>query len=111
MPPGSGRRDRAWAEAVRRAMDFRTRLGAESAGRFADIADADLQTDPVGAVACAYETIGIDFPVASQCARMIGQDRHPPRAGRTDYDLERYGLTAMEVRSAFTEYLDRFCVL
>ena len=57
-----------WAEAVRRAMDFRARVGAESGSRFADVAHADLQTDPVGAVARAYETIGIDFPAASQRA-------------------------------------------
>ena len=55
-----------WAEAVRRAMDFRARVGAESGSRFADVAHADLQTDPVGAVARAYETIGIDFPAASR---------------------------------------------
>ena len=100
-----------WAEAVRRAMDFRARVGAESGGRFADVAHADLQTDPVGAVARAYETIGIDFPAASRRALNAWARQHPPRSGRADYDLERYGLTATEVRSAFAEYLDGFHVL
>jgi LPS sulfotransferase NodH len=100
-----------WAEAVQRAMDFRTRLGTESADTFADIAHADLQTDPVAAVARAYETIGIDFPVASQRALNNWAREHPPRRGRTDYDLARYGLTATGVQSAFTGYLDRFDVL
>ena len=99
-----------WAEAVRRAMDFRARVGAESGSRFADVAHADLQTDPVGAVAGAYETIGIDFPAASQRALNTWARQHPPRSGRVDYDLERYGLTATEVRSAFAEYLESFNV-
>ena len=34
----------SWAEGVRRAMDFRKRVGDD---RFADVAFADLQTDPV----------------------------------------------------------------
>ena len=91
-------------------MDFRARVGTESGSRFADIAHADLQTDPVGAVGRAYETIGIDFSVASQRALNTWAREHPPRSGRADYDLERYGLTATQVRSAFAEYLDDFQV-
>ena len=34
-----------WAEAVRRAMDFRKRVGDD---RFVDVSFADLQTDPIG---------------------------------------------------------------
>jgi hypothetical protein len=99
-----------WAEAVRRAMEFRARVGDHSGCRFADVAHADLQTDPVGAVARAYETIGIGFPAATQRALKAWARQHPPRRGRVDYDLERYGLTATDVRSAFAGYLDRFDV-
>ena len=35
----------SWAEAVRRAMDFRKRVGD---GRFVDVSFADLQIDPIG---------------------------------------------------------------
>ncbi len=35
-----------WSQAITRAMDFRSRVGDD---RFADLAFADLQTDPVGA--------------------------------------------------------------
>jgi hypothetical protein len=97
-----------WSEAVRRAMDFRARVGDGAAGRFADVAHADLQSDPVGAVARAYEAIGIDVSDATRHALSGWASEHPPRGGRTDYDLERYGLTTTEVRSAFAEYLDRF---
>jgi hypothetical protein len=97
-----------WAEAVRRAIAFRARVG--DGGRFADVAHADLQIDPVGAVAQAYEAIGIDVPDATRRALSDWASAHPPRAGRADYDLERYGLTTIEVRSAFAEYLDRFDV-
>ena len=39
-----------WAEGVRRAMDFRARVGDD---RFADVSFAALQTDPIGALAAA----------------------------------------------------------
>jgi hypothetical protein len=99
-----------WAEAVQRAMDFRARADDGAGHRFADVAHADLQTDPVGAVARAYETIGVDFPNASRRALDDWAGRHPPRGGRADYDLEQYGLTAADVRSAFADYLDQFDV-
>ena len=41
-----------WAEAVRRAMDFRARVGDD---RFADVAFESLQNDPVGALAASYD--------------------------------------------------------
>ncbi|HEY1739272.1 MAG TPA: sulfotransferase, partial [Acidimicrobiia bacterium] len=47
-----------WWIAVQRAMEFRSRVGDD---RFADIAFADLQTDPVGALARAYSRIGLDM--------------------------------------------------
>ena len=47
-------------------------------------------------------------PLTSQRALNTWARQHPPRSGRVDYDLERYGLTATEVRSAFAEYLDGF---
>lgn len=46
------------AEAVRRGMEFRSRIGEE---RFADVAFDSLQPDPVGAVETAYERLGIQL--------------------------------------------------
>ena len=42
----------SWAEGVRRAMDFRKRVGDD---RFADVSFADLQVDPVAALEGAYK--------------------------------------------------------
>ena len=44
-----------WAEALRRAMEFRDRTGEE---RFADVAWDELQTDPVGAVSRGLRAAG-----------------------------------------------------
>ncbi len=48
----------SWAEGVRRAMDFRNRVGDQ---RFADVAFADLQTDPVHTLEAAYTSLGLDL--------------------------------------------------
>ncbi len=48
----------SWSEGIRRAMDFRKRVGDE---RFSDIAFADLQADPVNTLAASYEFLGLDF--------------------------------------------------
>ncbi|MGO8870054.1 MAG: sulfotransferase family protein [Acidimicrobiales bacterium] len=94
-----------WAEAVRRAMDFRRRIGEE---RFADVSFDALQTDPVGAVAAAYERVGIRLgagrPRVGEWAR-----HHPPNAGGVhEFALDEFGLEASAVRDRFADYLDRF---
>ena len=48
----------SWSEGIRRAMDFRNRVGDE---RFSDVAFADLQADPVNTLASSYESLGLDF--------------------------------------------------
>ena len=50
----------SWAEAVRRAMDFRKRVGEE---RFSDVAFADLQSDPVNTLRASYDPWGWCFPM------------------------------------------------
>ncbi|MGB7050054.1 MAG: sulfotransferase, partial [Acidimicrobiales bacterium] len=47
-----------WAEAIRRALDFRNRIGEE---HFADITHAELQSDPVGALNGAYGRLGLEL--------------------------------------------------
>jgi hypothetical protein len=96
-----------WAEAIRRAMDFRDRLGEEW---FADIGFASLQSDPVAAVADAYQRLGLHLgegrgPV-EEWARA-----HPPGAhGVHEFALDEFGLEVSTVRHAFAAYLDRFAV-
>src|ERR1700755_3383759 len=51
----------SWAEAVRRAMDFRKRVGDN---RFSDVSFADLQTDPVHTLERTYDTLGLTVTAA-----------------------------------------------
>jgi hypothetical protein len=95
-----------WWEAVSRAMDFRARVGAE---RFADLAFADLQDDPVDALGQAYEHIGVPFGDASRQAVEHWAGRHEPGShGTHSYDLADFGLDADRVRARFAPYLEAF---
>jgi sulfotransferase family protein len=94
-----------WAEAISRALAFRDERGE---GSFADIDHADLQSDPLAALAAAYDRLGLDFgagrgPVAAWAAA------HPPGAhGVHEFALADFGLDADGVRERFGDYLDRF---
>jgi len=93
----------SWAEAVRRAMDFRQRLGDS---RFADVAFADLQHDPVGTLRAGYASLGLTFSQDSERAVEQWADEHKPGSrGAHDYELSDYGLTPEGVREQFADYL------
>jgi hypothetical protein len=93
----------SWAEAVRRAMDFRQRLGDS---RFADVAFADLQHDPVGTLRAGYASLGLTFSDDSERAVEQWADEHKPGSrGAHDYELSDYGLTPERVREQFADYL------
>ncbi|SPM26557.1 sulfotransferase family protein [Mycobacterium terramassiliense] len=93
----------SWVEAVRRAMDFRTRHGDE---RFADVSFADLQTDPVRALQTSYESLGLSFTDATlQSVTRWAQGHRPGSRGTHEYDLADYGLTPDGVRERFADYL------
>ena len=93
----------SWAEAVRRAMDFRQRLGDS---RFADVAFADLQHDPVDTLRVGYASLGLTFSEDSERAVEQWADEHKPGSrGAHDYELSDYGLTPEAVRERFGDYL------
>ncbi len=93
----------SWAEGVRRAMDFRKRVGDD---RFADVSFADLQVNPVGALQDAYKQLGLGFTDATLRSVEQWADGHKPGArGAHDPDLSDYGLTPDRVRASFAEYL------
>ena len=97
-----------WAEALRRAMAVRARVGEE---RFADIAFTRLQTDPVGAVAEAYAALGLDLG-AGRGAVQAWADAHPPRGEEAHrHPLADYGLDEAAVHDRFAPYLERFAPL
>jgi hypothetical protein len=93
----------SWAEAVRRAMDFRRRVGDD---RFVDVSFADLQTDSVATLERSYDQLGLTF---GDDARMRvaewAREHAPGSRGEHTYDLADYGLTPQSVRERFTEYL------
>jgi hypothetical protein len=93
----------SWAEGVRRAMDFRKRVGDD---RFADVAFADLQTDPVHTLEAAYESLGLTFTDATMhSGEQWAREHRPGSRGAHDYDLADYGLTPEGVRERFSDYL------
>ena len=95
-----------WWEAVSRGMDFRARVGSD---RFADLSFADLQVDPVGAIATAYEQIDMDFPASSRDAVTTWASSHEPGAhGTHAYDLADFGLDADQVRERFAPYIESY---
>jgi hypothetical protein len=95
-----------WWEAVRRAMDFRARIGEE---RFADVAFASLQTDPIGALAASYDRIGLEFSQRSRAAVAGWAAHHEPGShGSHNYALTDFGIEADEVREKFAPYITAF---
>jgi hypothetical protein len=96
----------SWAEGVRRAMDFRRRVGAE---RFADVAFTDLQSDPVHTLEAAYGSLGLTFTDATMRAvQQWAREHKPGSRGAHDYELADYGLTPEGVRERFAAYLDSY---
>jgi hypothetical protein len=95
-----------WSEGIARAMDFRAHVGGE---RFADLAFADLQVDPVGALAGAYERIGLGFSDRSrEAVTRWAQSHEPGSHGQHAYDLAQFGLDPDQVRARFTRYMETY---
>jgi hypothetical protein len=95
-----------WSAAVRRAMDFRARVGEE---RFADVAFASLQTDPISALAASYDSIGLELSEESRAAVARWALQHEPGShGSHSYTLSDFGIDADEVREKFAPYIAAF---
>lgn len=93
----------SWAEAVRRAMAFRRRVGDE---RFVDVSFAELQQDSVATVARAYAGLGLELgPEARSRVQDWARSHAPGSRGGHAYDLADYGLAAAQVRERFSDYL------
>jgi soluble cytochrome b562 len=104
---GAEELDRWWV-AVRRAMDFRQRVGDE---RFADISFSDLQSDPVAALARGLERIGLNFEDESRASVTRWAGTHQPGShGEHSYDLSDFGLNPEMIRERFAPYYATFDV-
>ncbi|MGH9080565.1 MAG: sulfotransferase family protein [Acidimicrobiales bacterium] len=94
-----------WAEAVRRAMAFRSRIGEEW---FADITFDSLQSDPVTAVGSAYDRLGMELGSGRGPVEDWSRAHPPHQHGVHEFALEEFGLGEEMVRSRFAPYLERF---
>jgi hypothetical protein len=95
-----------WWVAVQRAMDFRRRVGDE---RFADISFADLQSDPVEALARGLDHIGVSFEDASRASVTQWARTHQPGShGEHSYDMSDFGLNPEMIRERFAPYYATF---
>jgi Sulfotransferase family len=95
-----------WAEAIRRAMDFRARHGET---RFADVSFDVLNADPVRAVDHAYARLGLELDGPRRDAVGAWARQHPPGShGTHEYALEDFGLDRGAVGVAFEQYTERF---
>jgi hypothetical protein len=92
-----------WAEGVRRAMDFRKRLGNN---RFVDVSFADLNADPIGTLEGGYDRLDLTFSDEAR-RRVLEWAGGHQRGSRGEhvYDLADYGLTREQVHESFADYL------
>jgi hypothetical protein len=96
-------------DCVGRGLAAREQAGEE---RFLDIAQRDLETDPLGTAERVYEHLGLTLD-ADQRAVIevwVAENRRGAR-GEHVYSLEQFGLTEEGIREAFGPYLDRFGAL
>lgn len=95
-----------WAEGMRRAMAARTSLGED---RFMDVAQRDLEADPLGTAERVYAHAGytLDGATVQAMQRWADANRRGTR-GAHQYRLDEYGLSPTEVANAFGPYLDWF---
>ena len=97
-----------WWLAVERAMEFRRRVGDD---RFADVSFADLQTDPLEALAGALDHIGVPFDPRSRASVEAWAGSHEPGShGAHTYELSDFGLRPEQIRERFAPYYAAFDV-
>ncbi|MCH2173950.1 sulfotransferase [Myxococcota bacterium] len=95
-----------WKLGIERALRFRD---GQREDRFADIHFNDLNADPVGTIAAAYDRLGLPFTDAARAGMGEWAAANPRgRHGSHDYQLANYGLDTARVRSAFETYIERF---
>jgi hypothetical protein len=77
--------------------------------RFVDVPYKTLQADPLGVVRLVYKRLG--RPLSAQELQPVDQwlaanPQH--RFGKHEYSMERYGLTAESIATAFAPYIEQF---
>jgi hypothetical protein len=83
---------RSWAEAMRRLLTVRARIGE---ARFADVHFHGLNADPLATISGAYARLGLPWTPAAERAIGAYAAAHPRgRHGEHRYRLEDWGLDA-----------------
>lgn len=95
-----------FSQGVSRAMKARERWGED---RFFDLDFREFVRDQSGTVQRICKHFGLAHTATDQLAvqEWLGSDRADHRGAHV-YSAEKYGLEEAEVRSHFTEYMDRF---
>ena len=102
---GAEELDRWWV-AIQRAMDFRERMGDD---RFADVAFAELQHDPLAALEKGLARIGLPFDDRSRASVTEWAGSHEPGShGTHSYELSDFGLEPDQIRERFAPYYAAF---
>jgi hypothetical protein len=97
-----------WAEALARAMAYRTKVGE---ARFADVVFDRLNADPVATVEAAYGAIGLTLGDEGARRMQAWADRHPRgEHGSHEYTLEEFGLDARRVGDRYRFYTEAFAL-
>jgi hypothetical protein len=93
-------------DGVTQGLVARERVGEE---RFLDLAQRDLESDPLGTAERVYDHLGLPLDAAQRAAieAWAVENRRGAR-GTHEYSLEQFGLTDAAVVGAFGPYLDRF---
>jgi hypothetical protein len=77
--------------------------------RFVDIAYAEVIGDTMAAIERIYAAAGLPLTTEVRAAMTQWEAANPPgKHGKHSYNLEHFGLSEADVRSAFAEYLERF---
>ncbi len=102
---GAEQLDRWWI-AVRRAMEFRERMGD---GRFADVSFSELQTDPLAALEKGLSRIGLPFDQKSRASVAEWAGTHEPGShGTHSYKLSDFNLEPDQIKERFAPYYAAF---
>ncbi len=98
------------SEGVRRGLAARTRLG--EAVQIVDSTQAALARDTIGVIRDLYAKVGLPFTPEYEGhlkARMANRPRG--QHGKHEYDLADYGVTPVQIRDRFQDYLDGVDIL
>lgn len=95
-----------WKEGMRRALEARRRIGEH---RFIDVWNEDVVAHPVETFRKLYERLEFELrPGLSSRLEEYNRRNAREMFGEHRYSAEEYGLTTLQIRAAFEEYIERF---